>query len=132
MVFNSLLLNMKDIKIPCYKIVDLSKDGKNVKFLFHGVLDKTRDIPYDVWIQAKRKWAGEGGQKYWTGIHVFTDIKIANKYFKRFTDKTKKRIIVRCWGKGLTPKISSRGNVFLAKEIMVPNIQNHESIDNIP
>jgi len=113
-------MNKTDDKVPCYKIVDLDKDGKNIRFLFHGVLNKSRDIPYYVWLKAKRKWAGEGGQKYWTGIHVFTDKRIADKYFKRFTDATKKRIIVRCWGKRLIAKKSSRGNVFLAEEIMVP------------
>lgn len=107
-------------KVPCYKIVDLDKDGKTIKFLFHGALDKTRNIPYNTWIKAKRKWAGEGGQKYWTGIHVFREKEIADKYFKRFTDKTKTRVIVRCWAKHLAPKASSRGNVFLAGEIMVP------------
>lgn len=111
-----------DLKVPCYKIVDFDKDGKSIKFLFHGVLNKSRDIPYYIWIKAKRKWAGEGGQKYWTGIHVFTDKKIAKKYFQRFTDKTKKRVIVRCWGRGLVPKKSSHGNVFLATEIMVPEV----------
>ena len=103
----------------CYKIVD--KVEKGIKFLFHGI-NGTRDIPRGKWIKADKKWAGEGGQKYWTGIHVFVSREIANKYFLRFTDKTKTRIIVKCWAKNLVPKKSSRGNVFLAEEIMVPEV----------
>ena len=109
-------------RVPCFKIVDLDEDGKNIKFLFHGVFPKDRSIPYYIWLRANQKWAGEGGQKYWTGIHVFISMDIAKKYFAKFTDKTKKRVIVRCWGKNLVPKKSSRGNVFLAEQILVPEV----------
>jgi len=106
--------------IDYYKIVDLTKDKKSIRTLFHGV-NGSRIIPFDTWVQAERKWGGEGGRKYWTGFHIFKKLEIAEKYFKRFTDKSKSRIIVKCLANGLRPKESSRGNVFLADEIKIPH-----------
>jgi hypothetical protein len=107
---------MNDI-VHCYKIVDF--DGYRYKVLFHGV-NGSRILPFNTWLKAERKWAGEGGNKYWTGFHVFQSKSVCMKYFKRFTDKSKTRTIVECLARNLRPKESSRGNVFLADEIMIP------------
>lgn len=101
----------------CYKIVELDPK-KGYKTLFHGIKG-CRFLPLNVWIKSERKWAGEGRTKYWTGFHVILDKEICVKYLKRFTDKNKRRVIVKCLVKDLRPKKSSRGNVFLAKEIMM-------------
>jgi hypothetical protein len=101
-----------------YKIVDLAKDGKTLKTLFHGV-DGSKTLPMRIWIKSEKKWAGEGGSKYWTGFHVIKDIDKCREYLKRFTDKSKRRVIVSCLAKNLRPKESSRGDVFLAEEIMI-------------
>ena len=104
--------------IPCFKIVNYKcPDGYEI--LFHGV-NGSRKIPFDTWLVAERKWAGEGRTKYWTGFHVFLEKCIVEDYLLRFTDKTKTRTIIHCYAKGLRPKESSRGNVFLANEMMVP------------
>ena len=100
--------------------MDLSNDGKAYKTLFHGV-NGSRTIPFNVWIKADRKWAGEGGTKYWTGFHVILNVENCGKYIKRFKDKKKTRVIVKCLAKNLRPKESSKGLVFLAEEIMIPN-----------
>lgn len=104
--------------VNCYKIFDLCPDNKSYRFLYHGV-NKNRNVPFNTWIKSERKWAGEGGNKYWTGFHVFVSMDVCKRYYKRFVDKTKTRVIVKCVGKNLQPKESSRGNVFLAEEIMV-------------
>lgn len=105
----------------CYKIVDRVLDGDEYKFkfLFHGVKGQ-RVIPFDTWVKAERKWAGEGGNKYWTGFHVLLTRELCEKYMERFTDESKTRVIVKCLAKGLTPKESSRGMVYLAEELMMP------------
>ena len=107
-----------DVVEEAYKIVDLADDGKTFKTLFHGV-DGSRILPMRTWIKAEKKWAGEGGSKYWTGFHVIKDIDKCREYLKRFTDKSKRRAIVWCLAKNLRPKESSRGDVFLAEEIMI-------------
>ena len=108
--------------VVCYKIMDRVVDGKDYKFkfLFHGV-NGTRTLNFDTWVKAERKWAGEGGNKYWTGFHVLLSRENAEKYFKRFTDESKTRIIVKCLARNLTPKASSKGLVYLAEEIMMPS-----------
>ena len=103
----------------CYKIMDLSKDGRSYQTLFHGV-NGTKKIPFDTWVTAVRKWAGEGGQKYWTGFHVLLSREDCEKYAGKFTDETKTRVIVKCYAKNLRLKKSSRGKVFLAEELMIP------------
>ena len=110
-------VNMNEIT-RCYKIVD--SHGENYKTLFHGV-GGSRILPFNQWIKSERKWAGEGGTKYWTGFHVLLSKSICINYLKRFTDKNKTRVIVECLAKNLRPKESSKGSVFLADEIMIPN-----------
>lgn len=112
----------KSKPVECYKIMDLCKDGKTYKTLFHGV-GGTKQIPFDKWVTAVRRWAGEGGNKYWTGFHVLLSKENAEKYFKKFTDEKKTRIIVKCFAKNLREKESSRGLVFLAEELMIPSKQ---------
>lgn len=112
------LKNSQTDPVACYKIVNYVIPDE-YEILFHGI-NGTRKIPLDTWLKADRKWAGEGGQKYWTGFHVFLTEYIAEKYLERFTDKKKTRVVVHCYAKGIRPKESSRGNVFLAKELMVP------------
>lgn len=107
----------QNISVKGYKIVDVDEEG--YKWLFHGV-NGTRRIPFNTWITAHRKWAGEGGHKYWTGFHMFTSKESADKYFNKFTDKKKKRIIINVMGKRLSIKESSHGNVFLAETLFVP------------
>lgn len=101
----------------CYKIVDAVPRG--LRFLFHGV-DGTKLIPFDTWLTAEVKWAGEGGNKYWTGFHVLKTREDCEKYMERFTDKKKIRTIVECRAKELRPKKSSGGLVFLASKLMIP------------
>lgn len=109
--------------VTCYKIMDLAPDGKSYKTLFHGI-NGSRSIPFDTWIKADRKWAGEGGTKYWTGFHVLLYKEDAEKYFKKFTDETKTRVIVKCMARNLRLKESSHGLVHLAEEIMIPSKQS--------
>lgn len=104
--------------VRCYKIVDLHE--RCYKTLFHGI-GGSRILPFNTWLKAERKWAGEGGIKYWTGFHVILSKSKCIGYFKRFTDKNKTRVIVECLAKNLRPKESSGGSVFLADEIMIPN-----------
>lgn len=96
--------------MECFKIVRHC-EGK-LKFLFHGI-NKDRTIHHKRWLKAERKWAGEGGTKYWTGIHVLKDFGLCVDYLCRFKTAEDKAII-RCDCKGLRPKESSRGDVFLA------------------
>ncbi len=109
-------MNNRD-SIVCYKIVDISPTGE-YKTLFHGV-NGSRVLPIGTWIKADRKWAGEGGTKYWTGFHVLLSKAKAKKYFKKFTDEKKTRVIVKCHAQNLRPKESSKGLVFLADDLMV-------------
>lgn len=106
--------------ITCFKIMDLGNDGKSFKTLFHGI-NGSKTIPFDTWIKADKKWAGEGGKKYWTGFHVILSRENCEKYLKKFTDNTKKRVIVKCLARNLTPKESSKGLVHLAEEILIPS-----------
>lgn len=112
--------NNMNKEVVCYKIMDI--DEKGYKTLFHGV-NGSRIMPFDTWIQAERKWGGEGGSKYWTGFHVLMTRELCLKYFKKFTDEKKTRVIVKCFAKNLTPKKSSRGMVFLAEWLMIPSDQ---------
>ena len=104
-------------RIPCFKIVNVAPDG-SYKTLYHGV-NRTRVLPKDKWVTAERKWVGEGGVKYWTGFHVIKSLDECNKYLKRFSSKKEPRIIVPIFAKNLRPKVTSRGEVFLAEQIMV-------------
>ena len=113
-----MICNMSWVPVKGYKIVDLKND--NYQWLFHGV-NGTKVVPFNTWVKADRKWAGEGGHKYWTGFHMFVRKEIAEKYFERFTDKTKTRVIIRVFGRRMRVKESSRGNVFLAEELWVPS-----------
>jgi hypothetical protein len=103
--------------IVCYKIVDASPAGE-YKTLFHAV-NGSRILPVGQWIEANRKWAGEGGNKYWTGFHVLLSKEKAKKYFKKFTDEKKTRIIIKGTAMNLRPKKSSRGLVFLADKLLI-------------
>lgn len=123
------ILNEKIMNLPtlCYKIVDIEETidvfyPPLYKFLYHGV-NGTRVIPFNTWLKADRKWAGEGGTKYWTGFHVFLDKTMMETYLKKFTDKTKKRVVVKCYAKNLRLKESSRRKVFLAEWLMFPSKQ---------
>jgi len=100
--------------------MDVDKATKIFKTLFHGI-NGSRTMPFDTWIKADRKWAGEGGSKYWTGFHVILSRENCEKYFKRFTDESKTRVIIECLARKLTPKESSRGIVYLAEEILIPS-----------
>jgi hypothetical protein len=113
--------------VICYKIMDLDEKDKSYKTLFHGI-NGTKVIPLDKWVKSVRKWAGEGGNKYWTGFHVILSKKKCKKYFKRFTDEKKTRVIVKCLAKSLRPKKSSKGLVFLADELLVLSKQKIEYI----
>lgn len=106
--------------IECYKIMDLSNDGKSYKTLFHGV-NGSKILPFDTWVLADRKWAGEGGSKYWTGFHVILTKENCEKYFKKFTDESKTRVIIKCMAMNLRPKESSRGLVYLAEKMLIPS-----------
>lgn len=101
----------------CFKIVDLSPDG-TYSLLMHGV-NRSKLLPFNTWIKAERKWAGEGGLKYWTGFHVLKSEEACLKYMKKFRDKTKARVIIKVLAKGLTPKPRTKVGVFLAKELKV-------------
>lgn len=109
---------MKENYIKCYKIMEPAKDG-GFQTLFHGV-NGSKVIPFNTWMTAKKRWAGEGGTKYWTGFHVCLTYENIIKYLKRFTDKNKQRVIVRCRARSVTPKKSSRGLVYLAEKLYIP------------
>lgn len=107
----------KHIPLEAYKIMDVHADGR-FKTLFHGV-DGSKFIDRNVWVKAERRWAGEGGTKYWTGFHVLLTKEDAEKYFKKFTDEKKTRVIVKCHVKNIRPKESSRGLVWLADDMLI-------------
>lgn len=107
----------KDGSVVCYKIMNVRPDGEFTT-LYHGVSgDKT--IPRDKWIMADKKWAGEGGRKYWTGFHVLLSREQCEKYFEKFT-VTENRVIIKVLAKNLVAKPSGGGKVFLARWMKIP------------
>lgn len=99
-----------------YKIVE--KDGKDYKFLFHGV-DRDRKIP-EKWIKAEKKLVidGSGGTEYISGFHVLRTKEQAKEYLQNF-EKTKNKVIIPCEVKNVRKKEHSRSEVYLANEILI-------------
>jgi hypothetical protein len=99
----------------CWKIVEVK--GDRILTLFHGNFG-SRILPHGCWLEAQEKPnVSDGvGQRYLSGWHVFKDFEVATKYLRKFK---KKRHIIPCYAEELRPKLSSRGNVFLAKRIFI-------------
>ena len=103
-----------------YKIVDKDKQG-NFKMLFHGI-NGSKIIPVDTWISSIQDIVSDGsrGTKYLSGWHVMNDLDECREYLSKFTDKTKKRVIVEIEVRGaMWPKRHSPSNVFLCEEIRI-------------
>ena len=101
-----------------YKIVRYGNwDGKhwNYKFLYHGI-NKSRVIPRNKWIKAERKWAGEGNNLYWTGIHCFETVGECTDYWINKFKKNKTMKIIKLLAKGIRRKPSNK-KVLLANWI---------------
>jgi len=98
-----------------YKIVLLKNGGYTT--LYHGI-NKSKSLPVGRWIIAEKKMVTDCGKgdPYLSGIHVFLDREIAEKYLKRFRSN-KPRIIIACDAKGLRKKPSNE-KVYLADSVL--------------
>lgn len=101
-----------------FKIVE--KEGNQLRTLFHGI-DGTRVLPTETLLFAKHNWVrdGSGGTKYISGIHVFKDKKIAEKYLKKFKTK-RNRVIIECFAEELRVKPTNK-DVYLANMLFIPS-----------
>ena len=103
-----------------YKIVDKDKDN-NYRMLFHGIND-SRLIPIGKWVKSEQKMVRDGsvGTQYKSGWHIMMNLDEAQEYLSRFTDKTKKRVLVfvDVFGK-IWPKEHSPSNVHLSEYIKI-------------
>jgi len=91
------------------------KNGKYTT-LYHGI-NRSKSLPVGKWIIAEKKMVTDcgKGEPYLSGLHVFLNKEIAEKYLKRFRSN-KPRIIIVCEAKGLRRKPSNE-NVYLADRI---------------
>ena len=103
-----------------YKIVDKDPKG-NFKALFHGV-GGSRDLPVGEWVRSEQKIVRDGssGTEYLSGWHVMYDLDGCKSYLSKFTDKTKKRVIVEVDVKGkIWSKEHSPSDVYLCEWIRI-------------
>jgi len=106
-----------------YKIV-LLKNGKYTT-LYHGI-NRSKSLLVGKWIIAEKKMVTDcgKGEPYLSGIHIFLDKEIAEKYLKRFRSN-KPRVIIECLTKGLRKK-PSNSKVYLADRIkLLPPLANN-------
>lgn len=100
-----------------YKIVDYDK-GK-YKTLFHGI-KRCRVLKFGEWLESETKLVTDGSRNrsYWSGWHITPEYEDCVKYMKNFRHTSKKRIL-RCQAKDIWSKPDARGNIFLAKYILI-------------
>ena len=100
-----------------YKIVDY--DGTNYKTLFHGV-NGSRTLEFNTWLESVTKQVTDGSnnRSYMSGWHITPNYGECIKYLKNFKNTAPKRI-VKCQAKDIWPKPKARGDIWLAKHILI-------------
>jgi len=100
-----------------YKIVE--RKNTNIKTLFHGV-EGSRILNLNRWLKSEQKLVKDGTSKTWykSGWHILPTYKDCVDYLEFFKHRDTKEI-VKCKAKNIWPKSHSRGNVFLAKWILI-------------
>ena len=86
-----------------WKIMRRSKRLGHLRTLYRG-LHGSRELEVDAWYTAERKWATEGGRRfYWSGFHVLENLADMGGYLTRFS-KLADVQVVPCLFAGGNPK----------------------------
>ena len=103
-----------------YKIFDKSQDG-TLLTLFHGV-DGSRKMRKEQWITAKKEtvFDGSNGTRYTSGFHFLKTYEEAVEYLTYFSQLSlARKVIIECLFEGVYPKLHSRSNVYLARQMFI-------------
>lgn len=104
-----------------YRLVEVDEKGRS-KTLFHGI-NRSRLIPLNDWIKAKKHIVNDGGTDYLSGFHVLETFEECEEYASRFTKKRTLKIIPVGVAGRLRRKKHAKAKVWLADWMYVDQEQ---------